>query len=68
MPFAEDFVDPLTRAHGNIGIKSISNVVKYFRNEEATATSFIDGYFIVSAAIYPKDNMQRKYTRIQNVY
>lgn len=31
--------------HGEIGIKSISNVVEYFRNEEATAASFIDGYF-----------------------
>lgn len=30
---------------GEIAIKSISNVVSYFKNEQATADSFVDGYF-----------------------
>jgi len=43
--FDENGNQVTTGTHGEIGIKSISNVVEYFRNEEATATSFIDGYF-----------------------
>ncbi|MDP5148238.1 class I adenylate-forming enzyme family protein [Shewanella sp. ULN5] len=34
-----------TGEHGEIAIKSISNMVSYFKNEQATEQVFIDGYF-----------------------
>lgn len=34
-----------TGEYGEIAIKSISNMVSYFKNEQATEQAFIDGYF-----------------------